>query len=414
MHLPGYYEFDCRVKIVSGRQALEKIPDLLYALHAKAPLIITDQGVAGAGLLDTVIETLGNNIVTGAVVDDIPPDAPLPVVQKTAGIYREKGCDALIAVGGGSVIDTAKAVNILVSEESDNLKQFSGAGVLNHPLNPLMAIPTTAGTGSEVTLVAVVKDPENHIKIPFVSPFLQPDIAIIDPRMTLTLPAWVTAATAMDALTHAVEAYTCLARNPISNAHALAAIDLIHHHLLQVIRHPGDEVGRLALANAATLAGMAFSNAMVGMVHSLGHSVGGVCGAAHGACMAILLPYSLAYNQHKNSHLIAELLLPLAGEDIFIVTPKHQRTQAVIENIKILNENLHDLTNGRHARYLKEIFDADGNRLVPKEKLPEIARVSLGDASRHYNPEEFDEMDATRVLEAAWEGAAPASCSLLA
>jgi alcohol dehydrogenase len=174
----------------------------------------------------------------------------------------------IVAVGGGSVMDTAKGVNIVVSENADDLMQFSGAGNLTRPLKPLVAIPTTAGTGSEVTLVAVIADPARNLKMPFTSYFLMPDIAVLDPRMTLTLPPAITAATAMDALTHAIEAYTCLAKNPLSDAHAQLAIELIGQNLLKVINVPENANGRLALAVAATLAGVAFSNAMVGMVHT--------------------------------------------------------------------------------------------------------------------------------------------------
>jgi len=308
MHLPGYYEFCSRVKMIAGHGALEKIPGALADLHAKRPLIVTDKGVSGAGLVDIVTDAIKDGVSVGAIADDVPQDSDLRVVNRLAAVYRENGCDSLIAVGGGSVMDTAKGINIVVSENADDLMEFSGAGALKRPLKPLVAIPTTSGTGSEVTLVAVVKDHEKHLKMAFVSYFLLPDVAILDSRMTLTLPAFITASTAMDAMAHAVEAYTCLGKNPLSDTSAIAAISLISENLLKVMKNPSDKDGRLALSNAATLAGMAFSNSMVGMVHNLGHSVGSVCGVPHGTCMSILLPYGLEYNMHKNGHLIAELL----------------------------------------------------------------------------------------------------------
>jgi alcohol dehydrogenase len=272
MPFPGYYEFFCPVKTVAGHRALEKIPQLLNRLGAQRPMIITDKGVAGAGLVDIVNAAITPGVRIGAVEDDVPRDSDLKVVNQFAGIYRKNGCDAIVAVGGGSVMDTAKGVNIVVSEKADDLMQFSGAGTLTRQLKPLVAIPTTAGTGSEVTLVAVIADHDRNLKMPFTSYFLLPDVAVLDPRMTLTLPAAITASTAMDALTHAVEAYTCLAKNPLSDAHALLAIELIGQNLMNVISEPDNADGRLALAVAATLAGVAFSNAMVGMVHTLGHS----------------------------------------------------------------------------------------------------------------------------------------------
>ena len=246
----------------------------------------------------------------------MPPDSDFRVVNRLARVYREKGCDSIIAVGGGSVMDTAKGINIVVSEKADDLMMFSGANVLKRALKPLIAIPTTAGTRSEVTLVAVIKDHEKTSEDGFRQYFLLPDVSIVDSRMTMSLPPAITAATGMDALSHAVEAYTCLAKNPLSDAHALAAINLIGENLIKVTKNPDDRNGRLAMASAATLAGIAFSNSMVGMVHTLGHSVGSVCGVPHGAGMAILLPYGLEYNTHKISHSLAELLLPLAGAEV--------------------------------------------------------------------------------------------------
>ena len=404
MNLPGYFEFDCRVKIVSGFRALEKIPRLLAELNAERPMIVTDKGVTGAGLTDIVRRALAGGVTVGAMTDEIPPDSDIHLVSRLAGLYRKKQCDALIAVGGGSVLDTAKGINILVSENGDDLMRFSGAGILKRPLKPLIAVPTTAGTGSEVTLVAVVADPENKRKLIFTSCFLQPAAAVLDPRMTLTLPAPITAATAMDAMAHAVEAYTCLAKNPLSDAAAWRAVSLISRYLLPVIRKPDDETGRLALANAATLAGMAFSNSMVGMVHSLGHAVGAIRRVPHGVCMAILLPYGLEYNMHKNRHFTAELLLPLSGPDAYARTPNHLRADEVVAEIRRLNQKLHDATDGAHPCCFKDVVDGRGRPLVRKEDLPAIAAYAVNDGSILYNPEELDDHDLLTVIEAAWEG----------
>ena len=404
MDLPGYYEFCCRVKIIAGHDALEKIFGVLANLYAGKPMIVTDKGVAGAGLIDIVTAAMQGAVAIGAIADDVPPDSDLRVVNRLARLYREKGCDSIIAVGGGSVMDTAKGVNIVVSERADDLMKFSGANALKRALKPLIAIPTTAGTGSEVTLVAVIKDHEKHLKMAFVSNFLLPDVSIVDPRMTLTLPPAITAATGMDALSHAVEAYTCLAKNPLSDAHALAAINLISENLVKVTRNPGDRESRLAMANAATLAGIAFSNSMVGMVHTLGHSAGSVCGVPHGVCMAVLLPYGLEYNMHKIGNLTAELLLPLAGAEVYASTSKPERAVKVITLIRQMNQDLHDATSGRHARFFKEVLDREGKQMVPRDKLPAIAKAALGDGSIFYNPEELDYDDFLMVLEAAWEG----------
>lgn len=404
MHNPGYYEFYCGVKTVAGHQALARIPALLRERGASKPMIVTDKGVAEAGLVAIVEEALATGMPALAVEDEVPVDSDLATVHRIAAVYRSKGCDALIAVGGGSVMDTAKGVNIVVSEEAESLLDFAGAGVLKRPLKPLVAVPTTAGTGSEVTMVAVISDPSVNRKLLFTSHFLLPDIAVLDSRMTLTLPPHLTAATAMDAMTHAIEAYTCLSKNPISDAFAMEAVSLIARNILAVVDRPDDKEGRLALATAANLAGIAFSNSMVGMVHTLGHSVGGVCHVPHGTCMSILLPYGLEYNMHKNGAWTGELLYPIAGETIFAATPPERRAEKAVACIRGLNQALYDATGGRHSRFFKEVTGPGGTPAVTRDHLPEIARTALGDGSIFYNPEEVDYEDALMVMEAAWAG----------
>ncbi|HPA71583.1 MAG TPA: iron-containing alcohol dehydrogenase [Spirochaetota bacterium] len=408
MILPGYYEYCCRVKTVAGHRALEKISPELARMNAKKPMVITDKGVAGAGLIKLVTSAIksarGAKVSVGAVYDNVPPDSDLKMVQEVAKLYRAKNCDSIIAVGGGSVLDTAKGVNILVSLGGDSLMRYAGAGAVKKKLRPMIAVPTTSGTGSEMTLVAVIADHERSVKLPFVSYFLLPDVAVLDSRMTKTLPPALTASTGMDAMTHACEAYTCMAKNPVSDSNAMEAIRLIAENILNVVKKPNDMEGRLALANASALAGMAFSNSMVGMVHMLGHATGGACGVPHGTCMSIYLPYGLEYNLHRNGHLTAELLLPLAGPEVYAATPKAERAHKAIAVIRKLNEDLHHATGGRHARFLKEIMGRDGKQMVPKEKLAAIANTAMGDASQFYNPEDVDYNDAMMVLEHAYEG----------
>ncbi len=404
MFLPRYYEFGSPAKTVAGHNVLEKIPEMLETLNGKKPMILTDKGVTGAGLIDLVKKAIEKKITIGTIEDDVPPDSDVKVVNKLSKIYKKTGCDSIIAVGGGSVLDTAKGINILVSEDSDDLMKFTGANILKRRLKPMIAIPTTSGTGSEVTIAAVIADHEKNTKLLFASYFLLPDIAILDSRMTLTLPPFLTALTGMDALTHAMEAYYCLAKNPISDSCALEAISLISNNLLNVVKNPDDAEGRLALATGAHLAGASFSNSTCGMVHGLGHSVGGVCHAPHGTCMSIFLPYGLEYNLHKVEDYIGELLFPLAGDKVYAETPKEKRAEKTIEFIRNLNQQLHDATDGKHARSLKEIVDRDGKMMVPENRLEEIARTTMGDGTLFYNPEELDYNDAMMVLEAAWEG----------
>ena len=404
MHLPGYFEFCCPVQIIAGHRAIDQLPALLKKRNVRKPMIVTDQGVVEARLVDLVVAAISQTVAIGQVVDDIPSDPDLKIVQRIAGRYRESGCDGLVAVGGGSVMDAAKGTNLLVSEKMDDLSQLAGSGHLDGPLRPLIAIPTTAGTGSEVTQVAVITDHERHLKIPFSSRYLMPDAAVLDSRMTLTLPSWITAATAMDALTHAIEAFTCLAKNPISDAHALLAIEIIRKNLIDVLTGEENAQRRLALSVSANLAGVAFSNSMVGMVHALGHATGAVCGVPHGNCMAILLPYGLEYNLHKNGHLTAQLLLPLAGAKVLAQTPSHLRARQVIATIRQMNQTLHRITRGKHARYFGEITGPDGISQVPIEKINDIADIAMRDGALLYNPEELDHEDLVMVMSNARSG----------
>ena len=405
MQLPAYYEFCNSVKTIVGHKALEQIPQSLKAINAQRPMIITDKGVEQAGLIKIVQAAMQKSkLKAAAIFDSVPADSDVKVVNEVAKLYRSKKCDSIIAVGGGSVLDTAKGANILVSENAADLMQFVGYGNVKRKLRPLVAVPTTAGTGSEVTSVAVIANHEKNIKMAFGSLFLLPDIAIIDSRMTKTLPPTITAFTGMDALTHAVEAYFCLAKNPLSDTTALAAIQLIAQNLVNVVKKPTDMDGRLALALASNLAGMAFSNSMVGLVHNIGHAIGGVCGVPHGVCMNVLLPYGLEYNLHKAANYIGELLYPLAGEEVYNKTPKKERPLKTVEYIRKLIQDLHDATDGKHPRFLKEVYDRSGKQMIPKEKLPDIARTAMSDPAQFYNPEDLDYNDYIMVLEAAWEG----------
>lgn len=391
----AFYEFFCPVKTIAGHRALEHIPFELSALSVSRPMVITDGGVRAAGLLALVEAIFAESHAPITVVfDDVPSDSSLATVRKAAAVYRDHQCDALISIGGGSVIDTAKAVNILVSEGGDDLLQYAGAHTLKRPLKPLFVVPTTSGTGSEVTMVAVISDTEAGVKIPFTSYFLLPNAAVLDPRMTLTLPVMITAATAMDALTHAVEAYTCLAANPMSDAYATAAIQKISRNLLTVMDHPRDAQGRLELAQASTMAGIAFSNSMVGMVHALGHSVGAVCHLPHGVCMSILLPAVLDYNLETQGARIGELLLPLAGTEVYAATPESQRASRAVQTIRLLRDNLYNRC--RLPRTLQET-----GRVAP-EQLEQIADLAINDGSIIFNPRESDRTELLAVLKAAW------------
>ncbi len=390
-----YFEFHSPVKILAGRGALGSLSVELERLGSKRPLLVTDKGVQGAGLVDVLLKAAGESaLVFGAVFDEVPPDSGTRTVAAAAAVYRAKRCDGIVAVGGGSVIDTAKALNILVTKGGEDLVAYSGAGTVTGRLAPFVVVPTTAGTGSECTLVAVVRDDERQRKLSFVSASLLPDAAVLDPRMTLTLPPLVTAATGMDALTHAIEASYCIGKNPLSDAYADLAIALVSRRLVDVVKDPGDIQGRLDLALASTMAGIAFSNSMVGLVHSLGHAAGGVCHVAHGVAMSVFLPHVLEYNFGKRGKEIGALLLPLAGAEACFAVPVADRPAAVVERIRGMQESLHRLAK------LPRALSETGK--VKREDFPDIARAAINDASIAYNPAEADFDDCMALLEKAF------------
>lgn len=390
-----FFEFFCPVKIIAGSLALEHIAYELTSRGAARPLIVTDPGVRGAGLVGVVQAALQSaNVAAELVFDDVPQDSSTTAVLAIAELYRSERCDALLAVGGGSVIDTAKAVNILVSEGGDDLHAYAGTNILKRRLKPLFVLPTTSGTGSEVTSVCVVKDAASGVKLPFISQYLLPDAAVLDPRMTLGLPPFFTAATAMDAMTHAVEAFICIGKNPLSDAYATAAIQKIARNVLEVLAQPDDKERRLELSVAATMAGIAFSNSMVGLVHALGHSVGTLAHVPHGVCMSVLLPYVLEFNLKESEATIAELLIPLAGAETYARVPQRERARAAIAKLRVLRDEL--WTRAKLPRTLSETGH------VQREQLPAIARMALDDGALIMNPVDVRYEDALHVLERAF------------
>ncbi|HHQ4725815.1 iron-containing alcohol dehydrogenase [Aeromonas veronii] len=390
-----YYDFFCPVKLLAGEQALEQLASELASLGARRPLLLTDKGVNATGLAPLLANVLAEGeLPVAAIWDEIPADSSTAVVERIAKRYRELDCDSLVALGGGSVIDTAKAVNILTSMGGDHLLDYSGAGCLTRPLKPLAVVPTTAGTGSEVTLVAVIKDEASGRKVPFTSPFLLPQLAVLDPRLTQGLPLNITAATAMDAMTHAIEAFIGTAKNPVSDALALMAVEKIASALPQIIHDPQNKQLRLQLAEGSTLAGMAFSNSMVGLVHALGHSLGARCHLPHGLCMNLFLPTVLDYNRPEVDNELARLLLPLVGAERFAATPAHQRAEATITAIRTLRDTLWQAV--KLPRTMSEAGVSD------RSLLTEIRDLAINDGALLFNRKDADREQLLTLLERAW------------
>jgi alcohol dehydrogenase class IV len=231
----------------------------------------------------------------GAIYDGVIPDTGVEIIDEGARQAKERGCDGLVSVGGGSAIDTAKGMAIVMTE-GGSIRDHQGASRLTRRQTPHIAVPTTAGTGSEVTLYIVVKDHRAHEKMHFLDDRIIPDAAILDPSVTLAMPAGLTAATGMDALTHAIEAYTAINRHPIADGLALQAIRLIAEHLPRAVADGNDKVARGQMLIAANIAGMAFNATGVGLVHAMAHVVGARHGVHHGTANAICLPHVIRFN----------------------------------------------------------------------------------------------------------------------
>ncbi len=392
VHIPGYYEFACPVKIISGNKALSNLPYEMDQLGSTKALLITDKGVVGAGLIDKVRAVFdGSEGSIGATFDDTPVDSSDKVCGEVAELYRSSGCDCLLAVGGGSCMDTAKGAAVMLTENTTDLLQYQGAERTKRRDQPFIAVPTTAGTGSEVTTAAVIANVDKGVKMAITSYRLFPDVAILDPKMTLTVPPKLTAATGMDALTHAVEAYYCLQKNPVSDAYSIAAIRLIDDNLIRAVEQGDDAEARLNMANAALLAGISFTNSMVGMVHSLAHAAGGVAHVPHGVANAIFLPWGVEYNIDKAAEHIAELA-PWLGVSAPSDSPR-EAARAVVRALRELGARLHALCG------LPTKLRETG---VRQDQLETIAKTALNDGSLAMNPEEVSYDDALAVLKKAY------------
>jgi alcohol dehydrogenase len=379
------FNFLTPTKVIFGLGATEEARIEIRSLGGEKTLIVTDEGIVRAGLAERIKESLGDLCV--GLFSEIPQDSGVHVVNEAAKVARNLKADSLVSLGGGSVIDTAKALAILL-KEGGNLEDYQGMQMLDRPQTLHISIPTTAGTGSEVTFAAVVKDHDRNQKVLLFDYHIAPNVAVLDPHMVVGLPSQITAFTGMDALTHAVEAIHVLQRNPITDALALHAIRLIATYLHRSVENGDDLLARGQMQIAATMAGMAFSNAMVGLVHAMAHSLGGRFGVPHGLANAILLPHVMRYNMEACTGQYA-----FVAEAMGCRKPETSEAEAAEEAVKAVEELSKNI--GLPVR-LKEID-------VPRDGLKDCAELSLSDGSIVYNPQPvFEAEEVLKVYEAAW------------
>lgn len=290
------FSFTLPTKIVYGPGCINSLIDELALNGGKRPIVITDKGVKNAGILDKITAMLKSNNINYTVYDGVEPNPKDLNVEEGAKIAREFSADSIIAIGGGSPIDCAKSVGVLLAHNADKIKKYEGKTAATEPLPLLITIPTTSGTGSELTFSSVITDTTNNYKMTVKSQYTAAKVAICDPELTLSLPAHITASTGMDALTHAIEAYTATCAEPISDAMALYATELIYNNLVTAVNEGNNLEARSAMLLGSMLAGIAFSHSDVASVHCIAESLGGVYDLPHGVCNAIFLPHVMEYN----------------------------------------------------------------------------------------------------------------------
>ncbi|NLK64903.1 MAG: iron-containing alcohol dehydrogenase [Tissierellia bacterium] len=301
------FSFTLPTKIVYGPGCISSLIDELRLNNGNKPIIVTDKGVRNAGILDKITILLEQNKTEYIVYDGVEPNPKDVNVEEGAKIAREFGADSIIAIGGGSPIDCAKSVGVLLAHKEDKIKKYEGKTAATKPLPLLITIPTTSGTGSELTFSSVITDTQNNYKMTVKSQYTAAKVAICDSELTLSLPAHITASTGMDALTHAIEAYTAACAEPISDAMALYATELIYNNLVNAYNDGGNLEARSAMLLGSMLAGIAFSHSDVASVHCIAESLGGVYDLPHGVCNAVFLPHVMEYNMEYSVERYARL-----------------------------------------------------------------------------------------------------------
>jgi alcohol dehydrogenase len=355
-------------RVVFGPGCSRDVKEEVRALGCSRALVVTDSVLAKSTDVPSRVEKALGDACAG-IYSDVVPDSGVHLVDAGAAFARERGADCIVSVGGGSAIDTAKGIAIVL-KEGGSLRDYEGFQVLKRPQTPHVAIPTTAGTGSEVTYVAVIKDHEAHQKLLFGDYNIIPNTALLDPELTVGLPRGLTAATGMDAMSHAVESIHSQQNEPIADGLALHAIRLIREFLPRAVDDGKDLVARGQMLIASNMAGAAFSNAQVGLVHAIAHTIGARHGVHHGLANSILLPHVVRFNAGE----IAPAYRPVAEALGYPVVGASDEACAEAA-----------------ARHLSELAARTGlpqtlsSQGIPESALPELAEATLADASIIYN-----------------------------
>lgn len=368
-------------ELLEGPGAVKRLPALIKSKNIDRVLVVTDKGLTGLHLLDGMYEKLDEAGVAYVVYDGTQPNPTIANIEEARQLYLDNGCQAVIAFGGGSPMDCAKAAAARVTNPKTSVRKMRGLLKVVHKPAILFAVPTTAGTGSEATVAAVVSDPETHEKNAINDPKLRPKYAVLDPELTIGLPPHITSTTGMDALTHAVEAYIGRSNVRSTEMYAEKAVKIIFKNLEKAYVNGKDIEARDQMLKASFYAGMAFTRAYVGYVHAIGHNLGGMYHIPHGLAMAVILPYVLEYYGDKAYFRLARLA-EISG--VKTVGSDEEKAKAFIEEIKEMNRRMNI---------------PDGFTEIKEEDLPIIVKRALKEANPLYPvPRIMNEADCEAVI----------------
>ncbi len=310
-------EFFVSSDVTFGKDAAKELPRILKEFKAKNVMVVYDAGVKMAGIAEKVLAEVEKADVKVTVFDGVIPNPTNEVVEEAAEIAQRENIDVFVAVGGGSSIDLTKAVNILMTNPGP-IGQYGGIGLVKEPILPLIAIPTTAGTSSEITNVVALTDTKAVCKYVIIDNKIVADKVIADPEFTKTMPAGVTAATGMDAITHAVESYISNMSTALTEYHSIKALQIFHEYLPKAVANGSDMEAREKMMLGCLIAGFGFSNANLGLVHGIAHTLSAHFHLAHGVANATVLPYVMEYNAdscpEKMVDLAKAINLPVSGD----------------------------------------------------------------------------------------------------
>ncbi|WP_437884039.1 alcohol dehydrogenase-like regulatory protein ErcA [Pseudomonas sp. LRF_L74] len=282
-------------EIVFGAGCRHNVANFAMTFGARKVLLVSDPGVVAAGWVADVEASLANNGIDYALYTQVSPNPRVEEVMLGAELYREQGCNVIVAVGGGSPMDCAKAIGI-VAAHGRSILEFEGVDTIRVPSPPLILIPTTAGTSADVSQFVIISNQQERMKFSIVSKAVVPDVSLIDPETTVSMDPFLSACTGIDALVHAIEAFVSTGSGPLTDTHALEAMRLINGNLVKMIASPHDIALREKIMLGSMQAGLAFSNAILGAVHAMSHSLGGFLDLPHGLCNAALVEHVVAFN----------------------------------------------------------------------------------------------------------------------